>query len=127
MSNATLGRAAPLGHADVSTVVIYVRDLLAMTAFYRDTLGLSVREQTEHYVELAAAGGAHIALHAGRDDGDAPRHWFVEFRVPDIETVVERLRARGVRVGEISEREWGKEAGFEDPEGNQLELEQPAG
>ena len=115
--------AGPLTNASLSTIVVYVNDLASMTAFYRDTLGLSVRVQTESYVELASCGGADIALHAGQASSASERHWFIEFRVDDIEGVVEALRARGVDVGAISERWWGKEAAFADPEGNRIELE----
>ena len=118
--------SAALTEVSLSTVVIYVRDLERMATFYRDTLGLSVRHQTESYVELGAKGGADIALHTGRTtDGDQGQ-WFVEFRMSDIEAVVRDLRSRGVEVGGISERAWGKEAAFTDPEGTRIELEQPA-
>lgn len=118
--------AGPLTDASVSTVVIYTNDFGRMRSFYRDALGLQVKVETEQYIELAAADGADIALHAGREarESDA-RHWFIEFRVPDIEVAIAGLRARGVAVGEVQERWWGKEAGFADPEGNRLELEQP--
>ena len=116
----------PLVDASVATVVIYAKDLERMVRFYRDVLGLKVEQQTEHYVELRAGGGADIALHAGREgDFRNDRHWFIEFRVEDIEGAMQELHARGVEVGEIAERWWGKMAGFEDPEGNRLELEQP--
>ena len=118
--------AGPLANASLSTIVLYVNDLESMTAFYRDTLGLRVRVQTESYVELAAGSGADIALHAGQAPAAIERHWFIEFRVDDIEAAVEALRARGVDVGAISERWWGKEAAFADPEGNRIELEQPS-
>ena len=123
--------AGPLTQGNVSTVVVYVDDLERMTRFYRDTLGLRVEQETEHYVELRAAGGADVALHSGRADRVRDRHWFLEFRVDDIEAAVRALRQRGVEVSEVAERPWGKEAGFSDPEGNRLELEQlpsrPAG
>ena len=116
----------PLTKAEVSTVVIYAHDLERMVTFYRDTLGLQVEQQTERYVELRAAGGADIAIHAGREAAVGEgRHWFLEFRVDDIDAAVRALRERGVPVGEVQERWWGKEAGFTDPEGNRIEVEQP--
>ncbi len=118
--------AGPLANANVSTVVIYARDLDRMVKFYRETLGLRVEHQTDSYVELRATGGADVALHAGREvDPGTARHWFLEFRVDDIEAAVRGLRVRGVDVSDIQTRWWGKEAGFADPEGNRIELEQP--
>ena len=118
--------AGPLTEADVSTVVIYASDFDRMLAFYRDTLGLQVEQQTERYVELRAAGGADIAIHAGREAAVGEgRHWFLEFRVDDLDATARALRARGVDVGDVQERWWGKEAGFTDPEGNRIEVEQP--
>lgn len=118
--------AGPLTKAEISTVVIYARDFERMVGFYRDTLGLHVEQQTEHYVELRASGGADVAIHAGREAAPGEgRHWFLEFRVDDIDAVVRELRERGVEAGELRERWWGKEAGFSDPEGNRIEVEQP--
>lgn len=118
--------AGPLASAEISTIVIYAHDFEGMVSFYRDTLGLGVQQQAEHYVELRAAGGADVAIHAGRETpvGEG-RHWFLEFRVKDIEATVRELGARGVEVGEVQERWWGKEAGFSDPDGNRIEVEQP--
>jgi catechol 2,3-dioxygenase-like lactoylglutathione lyase family enzyme len=118
-------QAGPLAGASLSTVVIYVRDLARMLAFYRETLGLRVEHETGSYAELGGAGGAGVALHAGRGEGEPDRHWFIEFRVADVAATAEALRARGVAVGEVTARWWGKEASFSDPEGNRIELEQP--
>ena len=116
----------PLADTDVSTVVIYVEDLERMLRFYRDVLGLKLEHQTESYVELRGKGGANIALHAGRrSDGGGERQWFLEFKVDNIEAAAKELGARGVEVSAINERWWGKDAGFTDPEGNRLELEEP--
>ena len=95
-----------------------------MTRFYRDTLGLRIEHETEHDVELRAAGVADVALHSGRAANVRASHWFLAFWVDDIETTVRALRHRGVEVSEVAERPWVKEAGFSDPERNRLELEQ---
>jgi predicted enzyme related to lactoylglutathione lyase len=118
-----------MAHASVHAIVIYVRDLDGMTSFYRDVLGMAVEHQTDHYAELRpAGGGAHVALHSGRAVGAMSEpHWFMELKVRNIDHAAAELRARGVEVGDVQERPFGRFAPFVDPEGNRLELEQPAG
>jgi catechol 2,3-dioxygenase-like lactoylglutathione lyase family enzyme len=87
-------------------VVIYVRDMAAQVAFYRDTLGLYLSwppgladYSTEHWVTFDT-GGAVLALHSGGEAvaGTAPRFGF---SVVDIHSACTELLARGVQCGEV--------------------------
>jgi len=50
----------------------------------------------------------------------------INFRVQDIEKLLEILRSDGVEVvGDIEEYEYGKFAWIMDPEGNKIELWEP--
>ncbi|MFX9181223.1 VOC family protein, partial [Acinetobacter baumannii] len=49
---------------ELRRVILFTPRLEAMTAFYRDVIGLEVVRQEEGWVELAA-GACAIALHAG--------------------------------------------------------------
>jgi catechol 2,3-dioxygenase-like lactoylglutathione lyase family enzyme len=109
--------------------MLFVRDLEAMTAFYRDVLGLRPVEATRRadWIEFET-GGARLALHAIPDAiareieiaaPAAPREsqsCKLIFAVSDLDSERARLSAAGVT---ILQRPWG---GWDalDPEGNVL-------
>lgn len=115
----------PMASANLSEIFLWVRDLPNMVAFYHETLGLRIAYQNPRFAELRARG-AGIALHAGRKSRPGTgSHWFLHFRVRDIDAVVRSLRRRGVKVGRIRKEPFGRVTGFYDPEGNEIGLEEP--
>lgn len=54
--------------------------------------------------------------------------WMINFVVSDIDQIVTRLKSRGVQVDErgVQATEEGRFAWFNDPEGNKIELWEPA-
>jgi len=145
----------------IDHVNIVVQDLDRMVAFYRDALGLKetkrvtisgswvastvgLPEVQADVVYLDLASGPRVELirynrpamerPAGIDRPNAPGLRHIAFRVDDIEAVVERLRAVGVRffsdgVQQVPETQVTYAGGirkrliyFTDPEGNLLEL-----
>jgi predicted enzyme related to lactoylglutathione lyase len=114
-------------------VILYVQDMPSQVAFYRDQLGLSVRNpdsqedyRTAYWVEFET-GACSLALHGGgekRTGQDAPK---IVFRVHDIQAAREELRARGVVLGELrspSPDVWVVDG--VDPEGNKFSIESHA-
>ncbi len=55
--------------------------------------------------------------------GDQP--YMVNFRVADLDTLVRRLAASGIRVLHRSHEPYGRFAWIRDPDGNRIELYQP--
>ena len=129
----------------ISTVHVLVDDPEAALAFYRDTLGLTVRYQVENdgfrWITLATDSQPEIQIvlsepHAGRsqEDGDAlaallakgelyPLH----FRSDNLEATFEKVAgAPGAEVlQEPDTRPWGvRDAAVRDPAGNRLRIEQ---
>lgn len=52
--------------------------------------------------------------------------WMINFRVEDLDGLLEVLRSEGVKViGEPQEYDYGKFGWIQDPEGNKIELWQP--
>jgi len=113
-------------------VLLYVKDLDAMRAFYRDQVGLAVAYEGPGVVAFDT-GPCMFELMA-RPELDNPREgWernvvLISFRVSDIEGAVEQLRSRGVeQVSEIKyvvgveDPQW-RLAQFRDPEGNLFEV-----
>ena len=129
----------------LSTVHILVDDPDAALAFYRDTLGLTVRNEVANggfrWITLVSDSQPEIAIvlsepHAGRskEDGDAlaamlakgelyPAH----FRCDDLnETFDKIVTTPGVEVlEEPASQFWGvRDAAVRDPAGNRLRIEQ---
>jgi predicted enzyme related to lactoylglutathione lyase len=121
------GHDAPPLALDLAYCITYVADLAAMTAFYRDTLGLPVAEQNARFVAFGGAG-APLALEAGGPPPDGPRSKerhpiLCQFAVTAIDEAVAALAARGVPIeGAIKRGSFGALAFFRDPEGNRLAL-----
>jgi glyoxylase I family protein len=58
--------------------------------------------------------------------GDATKHWMINFRVTDLDAMVEQLRAAGIDVSVDPEKyPNGQFARLHDPEGNPIELWEP--
>lgn len=114
-------------------VIVYVEDMAAQAAFYRDVLGLalapgaSVEDALKHGWLPFATGECVFALHAGgqrRFGEDAPK--FV-FSVDDVVAERERLVDLGVKMDEVFAAAPGVTvANGIDPEGNRFSIESHA-
>lgn len=115
---------------ELMEVILYVKDMQAQVVYYRDKLGLRVKEpqQVEDYsaaywVELGT-GACTLVLHGGgqrRIGEDAPK---VVFRVSQIEQARRELMERGVPLSEIrspAPEVWVCDG--VDPEGNKFSIE----
>ena len=124
---------------------IQVRDPDRALAFYRDTLGLEVRNDVarEQYrwITLASPSqpGVEIVLtnyvNGGPGDGDALAALLakgalngVHFQTGDLSGTFDRVRAAGAEiVQEPGDRPWGvRDAAVRDPAGNLIRIEQVA-
>jgi len=129
----------------ISTVHILVDDPDAALAFYRDTLGLSVKFQVEQggfrWITLVSESQPEIGIvlsqpHAGRsqEDGDAiaaqlakGELYPVHFRVDDLDGSFAKIaETPGVEVlSEPASQPWGvRDAAVREPAGNRLRIEQ---
>jgi predicted enzyme related to lactoylglutathione lyase len=111
----------------VATVWLPVKDMKRAVQFYRDTLGLELKKETDEWSELDA-NGLMIGLNAREEAGsDSDGGAILTFQ-PDggIEDEVTRLKGEGVTFsGEISDHPWGRIAAFTDSEGNTLQVYAP--
>ncbi len=112
----------------ISNVWLPVNDMGKALAFYRDTLGLSVKSEQEEWSEVEKDGltiglNARDSEQTGTEGGGA----VIAFRPEgSIEDAMQGLQDKGVEfVGGISEHPWGRVAAFHDPDGNSLELYEP--
>jgi catechol 2,3-dioxygenase-like lactoylglutathione lyase family enzyme len=123
---------------------ITVNDVDESLAFYRDALGLEVRNDVAsdgfRWVTLGSAAqpGLEIVLsepHAGRSqaDGDALQELLTKgvlpmsvFRTDDLDAAFERVRASGAEVlQEPIDQPWGpRDCAFRDPSGTTVRISQ---
>ncbi|MFI6537404.1 VOC family protein [Nonomuraea sp. NPDC050547] len=123
---------------------ITVNDLDESLAFYRDALGLEVRNDVgsdvSRWVTLGGVTqpGLEFVLsqpHAGRSqaDGDALQELLVKgilpmivFSTDDLDATFEKVRAYGAEVlQEPIDRPWGpRDSAFRDPSGNMVRIQQ---
>jgi glyoxylase I family protein len=102
-------------------------DPVALKKWYTDVLGIVISE----YVWQQEAGPTVFEPFAMDSDYfSLEKQWMINFRVSDLEAVVVNLREKGVEV-EVRDEwnaspEMGKFARVQDPEGNPVELWQPA-
>ena len=119
-------------------MILAVRDLPAMNAFYTDALGWNHVVDTPVYVELQHDDGLRLGLYVdaafARNVGDVPAPSVGLTRTElylycdDLAAAIERAERAGARpLGPRALRAWGDEAAyFADPEGNVVVLARPA-
>jgi predicted enzyme related to lactoylglutathione lyase len=125
---------------------ITVNDLDESLGFYRDALGLEVRNDVAsggfRWVTLGSAAqpGLEIVLsepHAGRSqaDGDTLQELLTKgvlpmtvFSTDDLDATFERVQASGAEVlQEPIDQPWGpRDSAFRDPSGNMVRIQQGA-
>ena len=102
-------------------------DPAALSAWYRDCLGLDV---DEHGLWQQEAGPTVFAAFPADTDyfGSRTQQAMLNFRVRDLDAMLAQLRAKGADVdGETQDMEGvGRFGWVTDPEGNRVELWQPA-
>lgn len=135
--------AIPIGIRQIDHVVIRVRDLERMIAFYSDVLGCVLEKGPgDNGLAQMRAGSSLIDLvdasgTLGREGGGTPDHAnpnmdHVCFSVEpwDEAAIREHLEAQNVAAGEVATRYgadgYGPSIYLEDPEGNRLELKGPS-
>ncbi|MFB8241125.1 VOC family protein [Kitasatospora purpeofusca] len=103
-------------------------DPAALTAWYRESLGLGT---DEHGLWQQEQGPTVFATFEAATDyfGARSQQSMLNFRVRDLDAMLAQLRAGGAEVAEdVQEMEGvGRFGWVTDPEGNRIELWQPAG
>ncbi|KAA0022166.1 VOC family protein [Antrihabitans cavernicola] len=135
----------PSSSVSLSTVHVIVDDPDAAVVFYRDTLGLTVRNEVAQgdfrWITLSTESQPEIQIvlsqpHAGRsqEDGDAIAALLAKgelrtlhFRTDDLDATFEKVAgAPGAEVlQEPVSQPWGtRDAAVRDPAGNMVRIEQ---
>ena len=103
----------------MARVILFTAQMEAMTAFYRDVLGLKQVTNDKGWREFDA-GGVTVALHSGpaSPGKKGPK---IVFRAKDVAALRETLVKRGAKFGKVSDGEFHLCNG-KDPDGNPVQL-----
>jgi len=115
----------------VGGVFFKARDPKALSQWYETHLGLGGRVSPDALVfeGPASMGTTVFGLFAADTKyfGDGPQQYMVNFRVDDLNAVLAKLAEAGVRIDpKREETPYGPFAWIWDPEGNRVELWEPA-
>jgi predicted enzyme related to lactoylglutathione lyase len=120
---------SPVG-ARLVFVALRVRDLEESVRFYRDAIGIPLRdtggvdEQTHREYSWTDGAYLHFALFPAAPESET-RCVELAFYVDDIDTAHARAVAGGADVASMPRDEpWGRTAGYRDPDGNVVGLTQ---
>lgn len=101
-----------------------------LAAWYRDHLGLALAPTSYDAAPWRTEAGITVFAPFERDTdyfGDQQKPWMINFRVRDLDAMASQLRAGGVTV-DVDPQAYpnGRFAKLTDPEGNPIQLWQPA-
>jgi lactoylglutathione lyase len=114
----------------VGNVILAVQDLDKSLAFYNEVIGLPIKNQRRSWVDLGTSG-ALLSLHpasltAEHVGSSIDNGITIGFLVGDVQSAVDELREKGVTIyRDIVEREAGKNAVIQDPDGYLISLFEP--
>jgi glyoxylase I family protein len=110
----------------IGGVFFRAKDAEALAHWYEQNLGISVPEKP-----WVQQGGQTVFMPFGEDTdyfGQMSQQWMLCFRVANVDAMIAQLRTAGVEA--IQKAEWNSKIGvfarIHDPEGNPIELWQPA-
>ena len=102
------------------------RDPEKLMAWYEEHLGIPFRNG---YIEFTAPGSTVFSIKKedSTDFDPSKKEFLLNFRVADLRSLLFELREKGVTIiGDIEEYNYGRFAHIVDPEGNKIDLWEPA-
>ena len=111
----------------IGGVFLRGRDHDALRAWYEANLGIPLSEWGGHVFAAVPETSTVWSIFAGDTDyWPLEQQVMVNFRVDDLDAMLEQLRAAGAEVDDkVEELEFGRFGWAFDPEGNRFELWQP--
>ena len=105
------------------------KDPKALGLWYQQHLGISLTPSSEGDLVWEQEAGPTVFApfpETSKYFGDAQKVWMVNFRVRDLDKMAAQLRAAGIEIKIYPPDPTGRFARVHDPEGNPIELWQPA-
>ena len=108
----------------VSRIILYVRDIPKVAAFYQTHFGLRPLPRAEAgWLELdAPRGGCHIALHQAAVSQKRGSEIKIVFAVKDVAAFVRERAAFGLKFGVVHNAGSHQFANARDPAGNSIQV-----
>ena len=110
-------------------IFLKAKDPKILSDWYAVHLGIPLQDGGSMAFDGPESAGMTVFAHFPGDTkyfGDGPQQSMVNFRVDDLDQLLEQLGAAGVRIDPKREdHEYGRFAWIWDPEGNRVELWQP--
>jgi predicted enzyme related to lactoylglutathione lyase len=109
---------------ECSRIVLFVKDIQVMGAFYSDVLGLIPKvtpDDPKAWLEFQA-GAISIALHENGVSNKAKRPPKITFYVQDVGATREILVTRGAKLSKIIKTDWFEFCNGHDPENNHFSI-----
>ncbi|MET3722150.1 VOC family protein [Sphingomonas trueperi] len=122
---------AQAGHiTGIGGVFVTSKDPKALAAWYRDVLGIAVEPWGGAMLRYDAPEHPPVAVwtvlrETSPQIAPSPRGFMLDFAVDDLDAIVARLEAKGVKILKRTSDETGKFAWILDPDGTKIELWQP--
>ena len=115
----------------VRGALIFVEDIEAEMAFYRDVIGLRLLYRTPRFVRFDATQGTSLSLIAGGEASAEPKDFrrggvVPEVIVDNLALALKRLEASSVRHEAVVRTDWGQFCFLWDLEGNPLQFYESA-
>ena len=109
----------------IGAVILLVSDIKRSIRFYRDTLGMELKQESKDWTELSTRGTV-LALHPARKKKIKKNNgMLVSFSISDFDDVISSLKKKRVKFYKKPKQEpFGKHAIIQDPDGHLLSIVQ---
>ena len=112
----------------IGAVILLVYDMKESMDFYKDVLGMELKEQAEDWVEFSKQGTV-LALHPTKKKKKLTKNisMLIGFNISDLESLCSDLERKKVKFHKkLSNEVFGKHAIIEDPDGHLISLAEMA-
>jgi catechol 2,3-dioxygenase-like lactoylglutathione lyase family enzyme len=101
-------------------VAVVVSDANKSAEWYRDKVGLEIRDRQGHWVTVAPKGSGPV-LHLCETTPLEPGNTGIAFQADDLDKAYKEMSAKGVEFTvKPKKEEWGYHAMFKDLDGNEF-------
>ncbi len=108
---------------NLGSIILFVKDMKAVSAFYRDVVGLqpaSDQAFPEHRFLRFDTGSCQLCLHSAASPNGGRQK--IGFHVDSVRAVHDALKSRGLRLRRLVNEDGKACFDISDPEGNRIQF-----